>query len=361
MWFPWFQKLLRESRKTQEILTQEISTVRDATESAEKKQGEMGVVIAGAIERAAASVPKYEESQRDKEYKLQRRMFWIALVATVFAAAAAGGAWYYAAIAKKQLTEMHDTYKEIQRQTYMGCLNALAAQETFIQVQRSAIDSHTAAAAAVQQAAAQIESQRAVLLVSFRAPENGQFIPRVPAVKGSIDQLGVPLVLRNDGKTTANFVLTFRGVLLGGNDKFVIKDTSQKSIKGPLPAGSQIPEKKDPTSQYNPVTYMAPVEDVNGTPIPYQSIATQDFFHGTTEVMAYGLLSYTDNWARYETTFCMQVVIMGQGTGRPPSTPNEIKCANYNKEKAEYINRPEIQPMVPSSTVDLIKCVAPTD
>jgi hypothetical protein len=136
MWFPWFQKLLRESRKTQEILTQEISAVHEAAEAAEKKQGEIGVAIAGSIERAAASVPEYEKSQRDKEYKLQRKIFRATVVGVVFAAAAAIGAWYYASIAKQQLGEMIKQYPELQKSAQAAKDAATVARDSLTIVQR---------------------------------------------------------------------------------------------------------------------------------------------------------------------------------------------------------------------------------
>jgi vacuolar-type H+-ATPase subunit H len=115
MWYPWFKKLRQDSHDTQEILEGEIRAIHDATEAAKKTQGEMGVVIASAIERAATSVPEYEKAQRYKEYKLQRRMFWATVVGTIFAAAAAGGAWYYAHLAKGQLDQMIEATKQAKR------------------------------------------------------------------------------------------------------------------------------------------------------------------------------------------------------------------------------------------------------
>jgi hypothetical protein len=366
MWIPVLLKKIADivhgdTGTIQERLAEQERSARDRSEASKQQEREIGTIVAGAIETVSNTIPAYKYTKRDKEYSLQRKMLWVTFGGAVAASVAAGGAWYYAHIANQQLDRMADTYKEMRWQTYMGCLNARAAQETFIQVQRSAVDSHTATAAAVQQAAAQIESQRAVLQVSFRVPENGQFLAKIPTVKGPIDQLGTPGLLKNDGKTMAKFFMAFRGVLLSDTDKFVIKGTSRNSIKGFLPEGAQVPERKDPTSQYNPVTLMAPVEDVEGTPIPYGSEATQDFFHGTAEVMVYGILNYSDNWARHETTFCMPVFLMGQGTSRGASTPNEIKCANYNKDKTVYINRPEIQTPTTSSPVELIKCEVPKD
>jgi hypothetical protein len=240
------------------------AATHEQTANREEQKHAIGALrsISDGIQSGNEEAQNSSEQAHGQQERLITAQNWLVL----WAALAFFAASFYGAVAFWQGVLMRRTYKEIQKQTYTSCLNALAAQETFIQVQRSAIDSHTAAAAAVQQATAQIESQRAVLLVSFRAPENGQFLPGVPVVKGSIDQLGVPWVLRNDGKTTANFVLSFTGVLLGGTDKFVIKDTSHNSVKGTLDEGSQIPEKKEKPGDRQDVPHAKPGDRQDCTP-----------------------------------------------------------------------------------------------
>jgi hypothetical protein len=134
MWFPWFNKLIKESHKTQEMLQQHERAIHDTAESAEKKQREMGVVIAGAIEKAAGTVPQYEENQRDKEYSLQRGLFWVTLAGAIFAAAAASGAWYYAHIAAQQRNIMTNTLCEMQKQTGLLSAQIKGTEAAFVNV-----------------------------------------------------------------------------------------------------------------------------------------------------------------------------------------------------------------------------------
>jgi hypothetical protein len=264
---------------------------------------------------------------------------------------------------------MHDTYGEMQHQTqaakwaeYYACLNTQATQNTFLQVQSSAIDSHITAAASAQQAAVQIESERALVQVPVRAPESGEYLAGTPT-NNNIAQLGVPFLIRNSGKSSANFAASIKAVLLEISDKFVIKDTSVPTMQGSVSAGAQIPGKRDPESEHKAVILLAPVEDINGKPVPYQSKLAEDFFKGNVEVLAYGSLKYTDSWGRYEAKFCYPVWFLVVGTGRPPSTPNELKCTNYNNQKDKYISRPSASKLTPLETgrLEPIKCEVPKD
>jgi hypothetical protein len=114
-----------------EVIQQQESAVKDASQTREQKQAEIGATIAAAIKTAADSVPDYEKTQRHKEHALQKALFWVTLAGTVAAVTAASGAIYYAAIAK-------ETYGEIQRQTAAAICAANAAQNAAIAAQEQA-------------------------------------------------------------------------------------------------------------------------------------------------------------------------------------------------------------------------------
>jgi hypothetical protein len=93
-----------------------IAALRDASEKRNKQVGEIPRVIASAIETAAADVPQYEKTQRGKEYGLQRRIFWAALVAGI---AAAIYAWF-----------AYETLQTMQDQTRLAAKSLLEAENS---------------------------------------------------------------------------------------------------------------------------------------------------------------------------------------------------------------------------------------
>jgi len=100
--------------------------IRDTSKSSDEKQEEISGVIAAALQSVGADVPNYEKAQRDKEYKLQRLVFWATLGAGCAAA-------IYAAIAAWQLGTMRSTYQEMQKQTVAAiCAANNASKQTEI-------------------------------------------------------------------------------------------------------------------------------------------------------------------------------------------------------------------------------------
>jgi hypothetical protein len=334
----------------------------------EEKQNAVGALrsISNDIQASSKQAQTDNKQASGQQGRLIRLQRWL----VIWAALAFFAAFGYAAVAAWQGCLMHRTYGEIQKQTrearksaYAACLNAQASQATFLQIERSAGDSHAIAVASVQQATATIKSERADLVMYTRVPKDGEYISKKPAIPNSTDQLGIPITLKNEGKSIAsNFTLGVRAVLLENGDQFVIRNTPV-IFHGSLAPGSQLPGPADPDSQYKPIAMLVPVDDVYGMPVPYTSPSTWRFLAGNAEIMVYGILEYGDDWGHYKTTFCIPQFIMSPGTSRPPSTYNEIVCSSYHQDESEYTNLPKIQPPKPLDTrnIKLINCEVPQD
>ena len=93
----------------QKAIQEQKDAIRDASETNNKQMGKITGVISSDI-RSAEDEATYEHTQRDKEYRLQRKIMWVMLGAFVAAAV-------YAGIAAFQLSTTNKTYEEIQKQT----------------------------------------------------------------------------------------------------------------------------------------------------------------------------------------------------------------------------------------------------
>ena len=107
-WFQrWFEKiaaaLRSESGTIQETVKSQGDAIRIVLESAKRDQNEAAGIIASAIKSVGTDVPLFEKTQSEKEYGLQKRLYWATLGAGVAAAIYAGLAYL--------------TLHEIQKQT----------------------------------------------------------------------------------------------------------------------------------------------------------------------------------------------------------------------------------------------------
>ncbi|HUN82816.1 MAG TPA: hypothetical protein VMU48_00485 [Terracidiphilus sp.] len=130
--------LLRNSSETlranlnqiQEAIENQVSSIRYGTQRCEEKERKQRITIARAIVRAASTVPRYEQTQRDKEHSLQWKMFWVTLFGALAAASAAAGAFYYAGIAKGQLDAMNQTLLQTESQAQAAWKSEWYAQKS---------------------------------------------------------------------------------------------------------------------------------------------------------------------------------------------------------------------------------------
>lgn len=240
----------------------------------------------------------------------------------------------YSIIAGRQLSKMSgqlgimsETYLEIQKQTnaaqwseYMACLNAQATQAMFIQAQNGASDSHAVAAAAVQQAAAEIESERAVVAL----------LPRIPNPNEIGSMLGIPYSVSNDGKSAAlDLEIRSRAILLRKNQVLHIRTDDETVSTKYLHAGTTIPD--TPKPPYRPVIASIIVQDFKGQEIPIRSQDAQDFLNtGDAMVVVFGQMKYSDFAGVHKVKFCTSLLTMRPGSWRTNS-PNEVACYKYNE------------------------------
>src|ERR1039458_7334883 len=216
------------------------------------------------------------------------------------AAVVVGG--FVALVYWNQLKVMSGQLSEMRRATYVSCIDAQAAQQELLQIQRSAGDSHAATLAVVKQTDADIEGAKAILSINPKMPS--------PQDDLSIGNIAVHYFLRNEGKPSAMTVdFKVKAVLLSDNEPFRIStvkfDSSWGIFFGP---GAEYPSKPtSPDEKTAPVFTV--VTDSAGKAVDRNSPEAKVFFSGTgnEEVFFYGNINFTDFAGRHKLRFCYPV------------------------------------------------------
>jgi hypothetical protein len=295
--------------------------------------------------------------QQQELIRLQGRLvFW--------AASAFWAAFGYGAVALWQGCQMHQTYTEMQNQTkaarqatYMACLSAQSAQATVFQIERGASDAHAAAAAAVQQAAADIETDRAI--VSF-----------LPRVEGHNERFGttnfaVPYRIRNSGKSTASTVTgKFKAVFLGEGEVLHIDSRNFEPLElKDFDPGEEEPPKPETPELHQATAYIT-VRDSEGKAIPRLDYRAETFLNGGAgEIAVYGMLQYIDLYGTHTHQICRMLRLVPAGHSKSGNSATGETCDHYVRIIDSYRNMPQIQP-VPAldvSNFGTISCPKPQD
>ncbi|HMG86184.1 MAG TPA: hypothetical protein VK574_10585 [Terracidiphilus sp.] len=317
--------------------------IRDAGEASDEKHKEIAGIIAGAIKTIGSEVPEYEKTQREKEYKLQRRTYLATLAAGIAAA-------IYAAFAYLTLTEIQD-------QTYASCVSAQTAQQAFLQGQQAAIDSHEASIAAYAQAIAVIENQKAFVSPQFIVPPDRPY--------------GKPLELRfsiaNTGKSDASNV-SITGVAIAArpnsNPKIPIKSGFGVE-KDVLEVGERFMPDSYPTYTTPPRSIRIPVLDETGKPITDTAEIDKEIFSQRKKyIFIYYKISYEDFANHYTRTVCV-AQISWQDSDAKPLEPKDIdrQCndGSYNTktEIPKIPMPPPAKPIIPIPAGKPLTCETP--
>lgn len=340
-------------RAIQETIKEQEAVARSTADVGNAANREVAGVIASAIRAASADVPEYEKTQRDKEYRLQRKLLW-ATVGTGVAAVV------YAAIAAYQGRLMRQTYMEIRKQTkaaeqsaYASCLNAQVAQATLVQVQNSTAYSRAMAQAAAEQTVANVDLNRALISITASVPSPDQEIGK---------DFTVPYSVINEGKAAAiNLSFWVASILVMPGESLRLDERQLgKSTIGRIAGGTQIPEKANATTK--PATLMLMIRDTAGNFVPYPSESTQQFFgQGKGTIFFFGHAMYADFTGGHKSQFCYPLWLMMANTTRPgKSDANELLCGKYNHTPDHY-KAPDIESATPSSQITPITCQPPKD
>jgi hypothetical protein len=357
---------LKSLRSLLAIIREELASLRKVIEESAT------AVTNQSIEKQKANQKEWEETQKilsrphhtDENEQAateanQQRRHWqnfglqgVLVLGTWLAFVAAA---IYAGIAARQLSKMSDTYREMRSQTYMECLNAQAAQQSLIQVQRNAADSHVATVGVLKQAGAAVEAERAI--VSFRY--------RIPTRNDSLaGHLVIYYFVKNEGKSqAADFTANFKAVLLGENDALTISEKDLEPLHLVyIPGGTEFPPKADDPN-VKVVSVATPVWDTNEKQVPIGSQEVADFFNGRgKEVEIYGRYQYSDIAGPHKVRFCFPIFFMAAGT-TSKTTRSEVTCAKYNHEENQDTVAPQIDalPTISRLQVKSIDCVKPGD
>jgi hypothetical protein len=297
---------------------------------------------------------RHEQTGRQQERLITAQVWMTRWTFCAFVAAGltAIGAFWYACIANRQLNKMNDTYKEIRWQTYLSCLNTQTAQQAFLLLQKSALDSHASTVAAIKQASAGIEAQRAIIA----------FTPRIPTKSDYFfnDQFHIPVSVKNEGRSDAiDMRIWYKAVLLPENDALRINNKHLQWLKANFfKAGAEEPMKPENPSE-RPLTRFAVIRNSKEEIVKASSPEAQDFLsHNGTEMIAvYGHMRYSDFSGTHTVQFCDSQYFTKSGEIHDPSNSEKV-CSKYNQEGNQYA-----LPKTDSSTNTLqiapITCVKP--
>jgi hypothetical protein len=236
MWIPrWFKLVLdalhTESRVIKESLAKQENSVKNTSQAWEEKQREVGAAIAASIQAHSNAATNYEKPQRDKEHRLQWRMFWVALAGTIFAAAAAAGAWYYATLAKGQLDQMIEATRQARKSADTA---ACALRESQRQFDRT-LEQMTNQTTAQQTAASAAEDTVSTARDQIRRDQRAWITVEVGETTGDF-----AIQLRNTGRTPAVHVAQIASFALGTGMKIPDVDLS-KTSSSPIPIPKNLP------------------------------------------------------------------------------------------------------------------------
>jgi hypothetical protein len=251
---------------------------------------------------------------------------------------------------------MNNQLDQMRRATYVSCVNAQAAQQELLQIQRSAGDSHAATLAVAKQTEADIEAAKAILSINPKMPS--------PQDDLSIGNIAVHYSLRNDGKSSANSAeLKVKAVLLSDKEPLHIStdkfDRSWGIFFGP---GDEYPPKPT-TPEEKTAPVFTVVLDSAGKAVDRNSPEAKGFFSGTgnEEVFFYGNLDFADFAGRHKWRFCLPVYKIDPEIRRN-ATKNETECGKYNRVDDRYTAMPTVGSTPETiKTTDPVVCKKPED
>jgi hypothetical protein len=358
MWFIRRIDILAETigsrlRAIQEAIREQGDVTRNAADVGNAANREVAGVIASAIHAANSDVPEYEKEQRNREYRLQRKLFWATVGAGIAAVVYAGIAAYQGRLMRQTYMEIRKQTKAAERSAYVSCVNAQVAQATLTQVQNGTAYSRAMAQAAAEQTVANVDLNRALVNITASVPSPDQEIGK---------DFTVPYSVINEGKAAAvslSFWLTGILVMPGESLRLDERQLGKNTI-GRIAGETQIPEK--PSATTKPAIPMFMVRDIAGNFVPYPSASTQQFFgQGKGTIFIFGHTTYADFTGSHKSQFCYPLWLMMANTTRPgKSDANELLCAKYNHTPDHY-KAPDIESAMPSSQITLITCQPPKD
>ncbi|HEX4006526.1 MAG TPA: hypothetical protein VHX60_10155 [Acidobacteriaceae bacterium] len=332
------------------MIDEHSKAARHAEESAQRQNQEVAGVIASAIKAAHEDVPGYEKTQRDKEYRLQKRLFG----ATLLAAAVAAG---YAAIAARQACIMQRTYGEIRAQTaasqqsaYASCLSAQIASRSLGVIEQQQKDSHIAAYSTTFQGVAAINARRSD--VDIEVEEFGV---------GLGHPLELPVYIINRGETPARDVIAIlRAEFIprkGDVDISYPPKSISRTASPVLQKGESLPHHT--TEGTNPVVAVRDLRTGDNVMATPQDM--RDFGNGDKDLVVFGKISWKDDFGGRERTVCYM------GYHEYPLERFTIEhpiCQNYNKTR-DYDDPWKItldrNDAIPFPVLPQIECEKPTE
>jgi len=242
--------------------------------------------------------------------------------------------------------------KATEQAAYAACVATQISRETLIQGQREESISHAATVATIEQAAAGIEAERAIVVLTFRFPHLEELFN---------NQLNIPFSVKNVGKSEGRDVHSrAKAILLDEKQILRMNDKHLEKLEMIfIGAGEEFPDK--PIDRM-PVTVTIPVrDDKSGKIISASSQEAKEFLGGNKTVVVYGHMQYSDFSGIHKVRFCQRVFIVNAGTTREPVKNDEV-CAKYNQQDDQYNGIPKINSFAPiDNQIKAIDCVKPQE
>jgi hypothetical protein len=347
----WAKKIVeaveKESSAVQEALKKQEGAIRDTEKATDKKREEIGGRIVSAIVGLHAPADERTDANRYRK-KAHRQQIWLTW-GTWLAFLAAG---VYAGIAARQLHTMRRTFEETQRQTYMSCLTAQAAQRSAVDAERNMVLSQAVALSSIEQATAETQTQRAFIIVEPHIPTPDEMIGTTFAI---------PFKIVNLGKSTGLEVRA-QGIAIyfGNGDVLDFHRNLSTIFVGPfLTPGQVVPAPEAPP--YKAITAMMPVVDSRGVQLTYKSQGFRDLFNGDTMVMVIGRVQYRDFAGTRNMRFCAPMGVT-RGGHTHYTSPAEINCYRYTRIEDESPTVSITQsPAESTNAIPEITCKSPSN
>lgn len=126
-----------QSGAIEEVLKSQETAIRDASQSADEKRGDIPRIIAGAIHGVSEEEANYEKPQRNKEYRQQTLIGAATWATAFFTALAFAAAAYYACVARSQLDQMIEATKQAKRSADLAACALRQNQQQFTETSRA--------------------------------------------------------------------------------------------------------------------------------------------------------------------------------------------------------------------------------
>ena len=302
--------------------------------SEERKEWEAEKAAENAYKKRQLTIAEDQVKVAQSNRNLTRMLAGFTLLGVI-----AGGIQAY--FARKGVAAANNSAKAAQNAAYQSCLGAQISRNMLLQSQTVENDAHGSAVAAIYQAMAATESERAEM----------QLILGNAEIRVGKD-MGVPFNTNNAGKTAAvGLIMKFRMVFLSRSEDPNFLYPEEQTARGNN-------SRAEPGPGFQTGTHRLVVLTPDGSAVVPTNSDLADYQAGTKDLILYGQMDYRDifgghHWRR----FCQPFQIFTEG-GVVKNVGHQ-KCTNYNQsDTGSTLVKATSLPILPSSLPEIV-CTNP--